>query len=49
VNGEKLTEDNDLSKVVSGKKVGEKVNLDIWRDGTSKTLPVTLGEYPQDQ
>lgn len=49
VNGDKLTEDNDLSKVIAKKKVGEKVNLEVWRDETTKTFSVTLEEYPENE
>jgi serine protease Do len=49
VDGEKLTEGNDLSKMVARRKVGDKVNLEIWRDGTTKTLSVTLDEYPENK
>ncbi len=49
VNGEKLTENNDLSKVITKKKVGEKVNLEVWRDKTTKTLSATLEEYPENK
>ncbi len=49
VNGDKLTEDDNLSKVIAKKKVGEKVNLEVWRDETTKTFSVTLEEYPQNE
>lgn len=43
INGEKLTDTNDLAHVVSGKKVGDKVTVTIWRDGKELTKTVTLG------
>lgn len=43
INGEKLTDTNDLAHVVSGKKVGDQVTLTIWRDGKEVTKTVTLG------
>jgi len=43
LNGEKLTETNDLAHAISGKKVGDQITLDIWRDGDQFTKTVTLG------
>lgn len=33
-----------LAKVISGKKVGDKVTLEIWRDTETKNITVTLSE-----
>ncbi len=43
INGDKLTDTNDLSHVVSGKKVGDTISVEIWRDGKTLTKSVTLG------
>lgn len=43
INGEKLTDTNDLAHVVSGKKVGDTITLEIWRNGQTLTKSVTLG------
>jgi len=42
--GEALTEDDSLADVISKKKVGDRVELEIWRNGETKTLSVTLSE-----
>jgi S1-C subfamily serine protease len=36
-----------LSKLISGKKPGDGLNLDIWRDGQTQNIQVTLSESPQ--
>lgn len=43
INGDKLTDTNDLAHVISGKKVGDAVGLSIWRNGQTLTKSVTLG------
>ena len=43
INGEKLTSSNDLAHIVSGKKVGDKITVEIWRDSKTTTKTVTLG------
>jgi serine protease Do len=44
--GTKLTgeTDNELSKAISQHKVGDKVKVEVYRDGETKTLDVTLEE-----
>lgn len=45
IDGKKLTDkDGGLAKIIAGKKVGEKISLEIWRDGNTKTISVTIGE-----
>ncbi len=45
MDGIKVTDkDGGLAKVISGKKVGDKVNLEIWRDTETKNITVTLSE-----
>jgi serine protease Do len=36
-----------VSKVVAGKKPGDTLSLDVWRNGTSTNIKVTLSESPQ--
>lgn len=36
--------DTDLAKLISQKKVGERVSVELWRDGEIKTVDVTLLE-----
>lgn len=47
MDGEKLTESNDLAKVIGKKKVGDSVTLTIWRDGKENSLSVTLGNQAE--
>lgn len=45
--GEELNEDNSLADVIVKKQPGEKVDLEIWRDGQSLTLSATLSEFSE--
>lgn len=47
IDNEKVTESNNLAKIISKKKVGDKVTLQVWRNGEEKTLAVTLGSQEQ--
>jgi len=38
--------DGGLAKIVSGKKPGDTLNLELWRDGETKNISVTLTESP---
>lgn len=40
-----LNEDRDLASVIEERKVGDTVSLEIFRDGESLTLSVTLSEF----
>ncbi|TSC85819.1 MAG: Uncharacterized protein G01um101416_771 [Microgenomates group bacterium Gr01-1014_16] len=43
--GQKIArDDGSLAKIISGKKVGEKVEVEYWRDGETKIVGVTLEE-----
>ena len=45
VEGQALTDTNGgLTKIVSGKKIGESLKLTIWRDGNEKEISITLTE-----
>jgi serine protease Do len=45
IDGKKITEkEGGLAKVVSDKKVGDKVVIEVWRDGETKNLNVVIGE-----
>lgn len=48
IDGEKLTTENDLRMVISGKNVGDKITLKIWRAGEEKNIELTLTEQPQE-
>jgi serine protease Do len=42
--GKDIARSSDLPPMVAQVKPGQKVTLDVWRDGKSKTLTATLGE-----
>lgn len=45
IDGKKVTEEGGgLSKVIADKKAGDKITVEIWRDGQTKALSVTIGE-----
>jgi len=48
IDGVKITEkDNDLAKTISGKKVGDTIEVTYFRDDKEKKVSVKLGEQPQ--
>lgn len=45
IDGKKITDkDGGLAKIIADKKVGDKVAVEVWRDGETKNLTVTIGE-----
>lgn len=45
IDGTKVTEkDGGLAKIISGKKVGDKMTVEVWRDGDTKSITVSVGE-----
>ena len=45
IDGLKITDENGgLAKIISEKKIGDKMSLDIWREGETVKLDVTVGE-----
>lgn len=43
IDGNSVTEkDGGLSKIISGKKVGDIIKLTVWRDGETKEIPTTF-------
>jgi S1-C subfamily serine protease len=48
VNGEKLVEEADLPRIISLLDPGDKVTLEIIRDGEHQDVEVTLGERPNN-
>lgn len=45
IDGKKITDqDGGLSKVIAEKKVGDKISVEVWRDGKTMTLSITVGE-----
>lgn len=46
IDGKKLTgDDGGLAKIISSKKIGDRVIVEIWRNGETLKLNVTLGEF----
>lgn len=45
IDDKKVTDkDGGLSKMISGYKVGNKISIEVWRDGETKKVTVTVGE-----
>lgn len=44
INGQKITPDNPLDKIITGLKVGDQVAMRVYSKGQNKTVTVTLGE-----
>lgn len=47
MDGEKLTESNDLAKIIGKKKVGNTMTLTVWRDEKESSFTVTLGNQAE--
>lgn len=45
INGQKLTEENDLTRLVSKKEVGDTLVLEVWREGKKLTKKIILNEF----
>jgi len=43
MDGTRVNADNELSNLISKKKVGERSSITVWRDGKELTLDVTIG------
>jgi len=49
IDGQKITSDNGgLAKAISGKKVGQRITLAVWRDGKSTDITATLSDTPAE-
>jgi serine protease Do len=48
VNGDVVKDDRDLVTKISDLPPGEKATLEVWRDGKTINIDVTLGEFPAD-
>jgi S1-C subfamily serine protease len=46
VDGVPVSADHELQKQILTKKIGQVVNLTVWRNGKSFTLPITAGKLP---
>lgn len=45
IDAQKITEENDITKLIRNKKVGDSIRLEIWSNGKKSVKTVTLGEY----
>jgi S1-C subfamily serine protease len=48
VDGRRLTRSDDLADVISAKRAGERVTLQVLRDGERRTVEIELGQRPPD-
>ncbi|MBI4204803.1 MAG: DegQ family serine endoprotease [Betaproteobacteria bacterium] len=46
--GKEVDQSHELPSVVAGVRPGTKTEVEIWRSGGRKTLPVTIGELAED-
>ncbi len=44
----KVTGDTEVSKLIAGKKVGDKIAITVWRDGKEVKLIAVLGAAPEE-
>jgi S1-C subfamily serine protease len=45
IDGKKVTEGGGgLAQILAGKKVGDRISVEVWRDGETRTLTVAVGE-----
>jgi len=47
-NGKKIEDPNELPRLVAATKPGDKATLELWRDGKSERLAVSVGEFPAE-
>jgi S1-C subfamily serine protease len=48
VNGRRLTRTDDLADVISAMRAGQRVRLDVLRDGKRRTIDIELGQRPAE-
>lgn len=49
VDGKEVKGPRELAKMIAGYEPGSKVDIELWRDGKSKTVSVELGKLPENQ
>ncbi|PJB87886.1 peptidase, partial [Candidatus Roizmanbacteria bacterium CG_4_9_14_0_8_um_filter_34_12] len=50
IDGKKVTDESGgLAKIIADKKIGDKLSIEIWRNGETITLTAVIGEYDQNQ
>jgi S1-C subfamily serine protease len=47
IDGQELNDQNGLADVIAKKATGDKVSLEVWRDGETLNLDATLSEFSQ--
>lgn len=47
IDGVELTDENALADVIAGKRVGDTVNLEVWRAGETRNITAVLSEFSQ--
>lgn len=48
IDGRKVTQEDDLSKIIAGKKIGDRVRVRMWRDEETINVTVELKESPNN-
>ena len=48
VDGKKINSQNSLSQIVTGKNVGQKLILKVWREGKIFIVEAVLGSLPSN-
>lgn len=46
IDGSLVTEEGKISEVIASKKIGDKVEIQLWNDGKERTVTATLQELP---
>lgn len=49
IDNDKITDKNTLANIVNKKKVGQKINLKVYRDGKAMDITATLAQVPDSQ
>ena len=49
MDGERLDDPKDLPRMVAGTRAGERVNMEVLRDGKTRTLKVKIGQSESEQ
>ncbi len=49
IDGQNVEGAADLSRTIRGVKPGSRVNLTVWRSGRSRDIPVTVGEFKDEE
>ena len=47
--GKAVTNSSDLPRIVAQTRPGSKVNMEVWRNGSSREVAVSVGEMPEDK